>query len=339
MTSLSSNVQQHNGETHAAQIHGGAQLHAHQHSHHDHSHHHHASQKTLTIVLLLNLVYMLTEAIGGWITNSLALLSDAGHMLTDVIALALSLMAVRIASRPATPDKTYGFHRLEILAALANGVTLIALSLLICYESYHRFRQPESVEAGVMIWIAAGGLLINLLSARLLSHHHAHSLNLRGAFLHVLSDLLGSAVAVVAGALILWRGWMWADPLFSVIISLLIIASSWKLVADAVNVLLEATPAHIDAMEVEKAMREINGVRDIHDLHIWTLTSNRHIITAHIVVDDLREGTRILRQLRQLLTGRFHLDHSTLQLEDRLFSAVQPELKRKASGDLAEDQS
>jgi cobalt-zinc-cadmium efflux system protein len=304
------------------------------HDHHDHSGHsrNQASQRTLAIVLGLNLLYMLAEAIGGWLTNSLALLSDAGHMLTDVIALALSLVAAGVASRPATVSKTYGFYRLEILAALANGVTLIALSLLICYEAWHRFHNPEPVGAGIMIWIAAGGLLINLLSARLLSHHHAHSLNLRGAFLHVLSDLLGSAVAVLAGALILWRGWVWADPLFSVIISLLIIISSWKLVADAVNVLLEATPAHIDVMEVEKAMRQVSGVLTTHDLHIWTLTSNRHIITAHVVVDDLRAGTRILRELRQLLAQRFHLDHSTIQLEDQLFSAVQPELKRKASG-------
>jgi cobalt-zinc-cadmium efflux system protein len=290
------------------------------HGHHDHRRG--TSQRLLLIVLCLNFVYMIAEAVGGYFANSLALLSDAGHMLTDVAALALSLLAVRFASRPATPRKTYGFYRLEILAALANGVTLIVLSLLICYEAYHRLRQPEEVGAWTLVGISAGGLLINLISARVLSHVHEGNLNLRGAFLHVLSDLFGSLAAVLAGVLIIWQGWRWADPAFSVVISLLIIYSAWRLVYDAVNVLLEGTPSHINAAAVEEAMRAVEGVRDVHDLHIWTITSDRHAVTAHVVIDELGESYRILRQLRAVLAERFQLTHATIQLEDPLLSAM-----------------
>src|SRR5262245_58937726 len=259
--------------------------HAHQHSHSDHAHdhahphahlgsHHHdhtrgASQRTLLIVLVLTFGYMLAEAIGGYLANSLALLSDAGHMLTDVAALTLSLFAVRFASRPATPRKTYGFYRLEILAALANGVTLIVLSILICVEAYHRLAYPEPVRGWTLIWISTGGLAVNLISAWMLSHSHDENLNVRGALLHVLGDLLGSVAAIAAGVMIIWRGWIWADPVFSFVISLLIIYSSWRLVADAVNVLLEGAPSHINAAAVEEAMRSAPGVRAVHDLHIW----------------------------------------------------------------------
>ncbi|MGH9754581.1 MAG: cation diffusion facilitator family transporter, partial [Blastocatellia bacterium] len=227
--------------------------HAHRHAHHarhDGRHHNHAreaSQRTLLIVLALTFCYMLAEAIGGYLANSLALLSDAGHMFTDMAALTLSLFAVRFASRPATPRKTYGFYRLEILAALANGVTLIVLSLLICVEAYRRLRHPEAVQGWTLIWVSTGGLAVNLISAWMLSRSHDGNLNIRGALLHVLGDLLGSVAAIVAGVMIIWRGWIWADPVFSVAISILIIYSSWRLVADAVNVLLEGTPSHINA--------------------------------------------------------------------------------------------
>jgi cobalt-zinc-cadmium efflux system protein len=273
-------------------------------------------------VLSLNLGYMLAEAVGGYLANSLALLSDAAHMLTDVAAVALSLLAVRFASRPATPRKTYGFYRLEILAALANGVTLMVLSILICYEAYHRLRQPESVQAQTLIWIALGGLIVNLISARMLLRVHEENLNLRGAFLHVLGDLLGSLAAIAAGLLIIWRGWMWADPAFSLLISALIVYSAWRLVSDAVNVLLEGTPSHINPALVEQTIRSVVGVRDVHDLHIWTITSDRHAVTAHVVIDELGEGYRILRELRALLAEHFGLTHATIQLEDPLLSAM-----------------
>jgi cobalt-zinc-cadmium efflux system protein len=303
--------------------------HAHHHAHthtsrdgHGHDHKREASQRTLLVVLALTFGYMLAEAIGGYLANSLALLSDAGHMLTDVAALTLSLFAVRFASRPATPRKTYGFYRLEILAALANGVTLIVLSILICVEAYHRLRNPQTVQGWTLIWISVGGLAVNLISAWKLSHSHDDNLNIRGALLHVIGDLLGSVAAIAAGVMIVWRGWIWADPVFSVAISLLIIYNSWRLVADAVNVLLEGTPSHINAAAVEEAMRTVAGVRAVHDLHIWTITSGRHAVTAHVVINDASESYRILREVREMLADRFALTHSTIQIEDPTFDTV-----------------
>jgi cobalt-zinc-cadmium efflux system protein len=298
--------------------------HAHDH-HHDHQHNHArgASQRTLVVVLTLTFGYMLAEAIGGYWANSLALLSDAGHMFTDVAALALALFAAWFASRPATQNKTYGFYRLEILAALVNGVTLIALSVLICVEAYHRFRQPEEVQGWALVWIAVGGLVVNMVSAWLLSRSHAHdNLNMRGAYLHVLGDLLGSVAAIAAGVLIVWKGWRWADPLFSVVISLLIVWNSWRIVAESVNVLLEGVPSHISPAAVEQAIKTIHGVREVHDLHIWTITSGRHVLTAHVVVANADQSCRVLREVRALLAERFDLSHSTIQIEDPTFATV-----------------
>ncbi|MBS1791610.1 MAG: cation transporter [Acidobacteria bacterium] len=308
------------------------QNHLHDHAHdHPHSHsglgqHDHtrgASQRTLLIVLALTFGYMIAEALGGYFANSLALLSDAGHMFTDVAALALALLALRFASRPATQSKTYGFYRLEILAALVNGVALIVLSILICIEAYQRLRQPEEIQGVTLIGISAGGLVVNLVSAWMLSRSHKHdNLNMRGAYLHVLGDLLGSVAAIAAGVLIVWKGWRWADPLFSVVISLLIVWNSWRIVADAVNVLLEGVPSHIKPSAVEQAIKTITGVREVHDLHIWTITSNRHVLTAHVVVTNADQSCRVLREVRALLAEQFHLSHSTIQIEDPTFSIV-----------------
>lgn len=292
------------------------------HDHSDHDHTRGAPQKVLVTVLLLTFVYMLAEAIGGYYTNSLALVSDAGHMLTDVAAIGLSLLALRFASRPATPRKTYGFYRLEILAALANGVILLGLSVLICREAWERFQRPAKVDAVPLILISIGGLIVNMISAWLLSRSAKENLNIRGALLHIFGDLLGSAAAIISGIAILWRGWYWADPLISVLISLLIIYSAWRLVTDSVNVLLEGTPSHIHPASVEASMKTVAGVRAVHDLHIWTITSERYALTAHVVVNDLSDGPRILRELRAMLSAQFHLTHSTIQLEDPYLSAM-----------------
>lgn len=313
------------------------QLHPHDHAHHSHEHHHDhargASQRTLLIVLALTFCYMLAEAIGGYLANSLALLSDAGHMFTDVAALALALLALRFASRPATAKKSYGFYRLEILAALVNGVALIALSVLICVEAYQRFRQPEEVQGWTLVWIATGGLAVNIVSAWLLAHSHNHdNLNMRGAYLHVMGDLLGSVAAIAAGVLIVWKGWHWADPLFSVVISLLIVWNSWRIVAESVNVLLEGVPSHINPSTVEQAIKAISGVREVHDLHIWTITSDRHVLTAHVVVTNADQSCRVLREVRSLLLERFHLSHSTIQIEDPTFSTVVNFKKKERCG-------
>lgn len=265
---------------------------------------------------------MIAEVIGGYLANSLALLSDAGHMFSDVAALALSWLAITFSARPATVRKTYGFHRLEILAALINGITLIALAIFIIYEAYRRFQAQAEVQGQVLMAISLGGLAVNLISVWLLSRSRHENLNVRGAFLHVVGDLLGSLAAIAAGGLIIWKRWYWADPLFSVAISGLIVFNSWRLVAEAVNILLEGTPSHINATAVEQALRGVEGVKGIHDLHIWTITSGRYAVTAHVVVQDPRESKRILREMQSLLATRFELTHSTIQIEDPTFSTV-----------------
>jgi len=266
--------------------------------------------------------YTVAELVGGYFANSLALLSDAGHMFSDVAALGLSWLAMRFASRPATGRKTYGLQRLEILAALINGVTLIALSIFIVVEAWHRFLVREEVRGDLLMVVSTGGLVVNLVAVWLLSRSGGESLNLKGALLHVLGDVLGSLAAIGAGALILWKGWYWADPLFSLLISGLIVINSWRLVAEAVNILLEGTPSHIDARAVEQALREVGGVQGIHDLHIWTITSGRHAVTAHVVIREPSENRRILREIQEMLATRFGLTHSTIQVEDPTFSTV-----------------
>lgn len=291
--------------------------HHHQHgARHSHSHGRAArSRRRLSIVLVLTAVYMLAEAVGGWMTGSLALLADAGHMLTDVAALALALIAVWFGSRPATSSKTFGYYRLEILAALINGVALILISLLIFYEAYQRWAEPPAVRSGLMILVATGGLVINLVCAWLLHGDHKDDLNMRGARLHIIGDALGSVGAIVAGALMWLYGWYAADPLFSSLISLLIIWSSWHLIRESTNVLLEGTPAHINLAAVEDVILQTDGVEDVHDLHVWTITSGREALSAHVIYAETMSQAEVLKELRTKLSDRFGVDHLTIQLE------------------------
>jgi cobalt-zinc-cadmium efflux system protein len=285
---------------------------------HSHSHSHGRaarSRRRLSIVLVLTAVYMLAEAVGGWMTGSLALLADAGHMLTDVAALALALIAVWFGSRPATSSKTFGYYRLEILAALINGVALVVISLLIFYEAYKRWAQPPQVKSGLMILIATGGLVINLICARLLHGDHKDDLNMRGARLHIIGDALGSVGAILAGALMWLYGWYAADPLFSSLIGLLIVWSSWHLIRESTNVLLEGTPAHINHAAVEDAILHTNGVTNVHDLHIWTITSGRDALSAHVIHVETISQAELLKELRAKLQDRFGVDHLTIQME------------------------
>jgi len=273
------------------------------------------SRRPLSIVLLLTSVYMVAEALGGWWTGSLALMADAGHMLADVVALMLALMAVWFAARPATPNKTFGYYRLEILAALVNGVGLILISLFIIYQAYQRWFFPPPVRSVPMTIVAAGGLLVNLLCARLLHHDREQDLNVRGAWLHVIGDALGSVAAIIAGVLITLFAWNAADPLFSVIISLLIVWSSWNLIRDATNILLEGTPAHINLAAVEDTILQTDGVADVHDLHIWTITSGREALSAHVIHAQAISQPDLLKELRTKLHDRFGVDHLTIQME------------------------
>ena len=295
----------------ATHAHEGARAHS-----HDHGGLLEGGRRRLLVVLLLTAAYMFAEAFGGWATGSLALLADAGHMLADVAALGLALVAAWFGARPATPSKTYGYYRLEILAAFANGVVLVLVSFRILYEAYGRWSQPPELERGwLMVAIASGGLLVNLVCAWMLHGDHAHDLNVRGAWLHVLGDALGSVGAIAAGALVAAFGWYAADPLFSALIALLIIWSSWNLIREATNILLEGTPAHINLHAVEDAIRETAGVEDVHDLHVWTIKSGHEALSAHVIHAPEVAQPELLRELRARLRDQFGLGHLTIQME------------------------
>jgi cobalt-zinc-cadmium efflux system protein len=280
-----------------------------------HSHDAAESRRRLSLVLVLTASYMIAEVYGGWLTGSLTLLADAGHMLTDVAALTLALVAAWFSTRPATSTKTFGYYRLEILAALINGVALVVISLLIFYEAYRRWGTPPAIRGNLVIIFAAGGLLVNLVSARILHGRHEVDLNIRGVWLHLLGDALGSVAAIAAGAIISLRGWYGADPLFSVLIGLLIVWSSWRLIREATNVLLEGTPAHINLAAVEAAILQTEGVDNVHDLHIWTITSGREALSAHVIHADSIAPPVLLQELRTKLHDRFGVDHLTIQME------------------------
>lgn len=263
----------------------------------------------------LTAAYMVAEVIGGLLTNSLALLSDAGHMVSDLASLLVTFLALRLANMNAGPRHTYGYHRAEIFAALVNGIFLVVVALWIIYEAYQRFLTPQPVLGGTMALIAAGGLVVNVVGILLLREASAHNLNVRGAFVHVVGDLLGSVGVLLAAALILWRGWYLADAIISVIIAVLIIFSSLKLLQEAVNVFMESTPAHIDIGAVEQAMLDTEGVRSIHDLHVWTISSGKDALSAHVVRGDGVSPKTLLQNLRRILKERFGMNHSTIQIE------------------------
>lgn len=290
----------------------------HNHDHHyQHAHHHNRSSSRHRLALTLGLaaIYMVAEIIGGLWTGSLALLADAGHMFSDVASLALSLFAAWVSERPPTSRRTYGFYRTEILAAMVNGATLVAIAVYILFEAYHRFRDPREVIGPVMMAIAVGGLAVNLLGLWLLSAGRDDNLNVRGAWLHVLTDALGSVGAIAAGALIWGFGWQWADPLASVLIAILVIYSSWRLLAEAVAVLMESAPHGIDVDEVRAAMGAAPGVVDVHDLHVWSITSGLDSLSAHVVIEDGRSHSQLLTALRAMLDERFGIVHVTIQIE------------------------
>ncbi|MFC4770025.1 cation diffusion facilitator family transporter [Effusibacillus consociatus] len=293
--------------------------HHHDHHHHGFGHHHHGhgDKRSLTVALLITGGILIAELVGGIITNSLALLSDAAHMLSDVASLGLSLLAIWFASKPATLQRTFGFYRAEVLAALINAVTLVVVSLYIFWEAYERFQNPPEVQSGLMILVASIGLVANLLSAWVLSRgeSHQHNLNVRGAFLHVLGDALGSAGAIVAGLIMMFTGWYYADPIMSAAIGLLVLVGSYRLLKDTVHVLLEGTPPHLDLEKVKKAMLGITGVQQVHDLHVWTVSSCFISMSGHVVIQDQTEGQRVLRQLELVLREKFGLSHTTIQIE------------------------
>jgi cobalt-zinc-cadmium efflux system protein len=273
--------------------------------------------RPLAWTLALTGGFLIVEVAGALWTGSLALLADAGHMLTDAGGLALALFAIWFAARPPTPEKTYGYYRVEILAALVNALLLLGIAGFILYESYRRLREPAPVLAGPMLAVASAGLLVNLAGLLLLRRGAAHSLNLKGAYFEVLGDALGSLGAILAAITIMATGRTWVDPAVGMGIALFIVPRTWRLLTQAVNVLLEGTPAHLDVAEVEAAMRGVRGVVQVHDLHIWTLTSGKYAMSGHAIVDNLAVGDQLLAELHAVLHARFGIDHTTIQLESR----------------------
>lgn len=287
---------------------------------HPHTHQHlhgagePAQQRRLQIALVLTALFMVAEVVGGWVSNSLALLADAGHMFTDVGALALSLFVVWFSRQPATPEKTYGYLRWEILAAFLNGAVLLGVSLAIAWEALARLRAPEPLAGGLMLIVALGGLLVNAAAAWVLRPVHRHSLNTRGAYLHVLGDLLGSVGTVAAALIIRWTGWYPADPIASLLVTLLVMRSAWRLVRESVDVLLEATPAHISLGMVRDRLEAIGGIESVHDLHVWTVTSGHIAMSAHAIVRDPADTQRVLQSAVDEMR-RLGIGHVTVQLE------------------------
>ncbi|WP_339318771.1 cation diffusion facilitator family transporter [Paenibacillus sp. FSL R10-2734] len=297
----------------------------HGHSHGPHGHHHFdpsGNKKGLMIALIITVGIMFLEFFGGLITNSLALLSDSGHMLNDASSLALSLVAVWFATKPASPNKTYGFHRFEILAALLNGVTLFVVAGFIIVEAYGRFFEPPTVASGSMMLIACIGLLANVASAWSLMRKGdvKNNINLRSAYLHVLGDALGSVGAIVAGLVMMIFGWYIADPIISVLVALLILRGAWGIIKHTVHVLMEGTPITVNPSEVKAVLENIEGVRNVHDLHIWTITSGLDSLSCHLLIEDQADDQRVLQQAIQLIAERFKIQHTTIQIETSAIS-------------------
>ena len=281
-------------------------------------HAHASSQRALAIVLALNLLTLVVEVVAGWWTNSLALWSDAGHMLGDVGALALSFAAVRLAARPPSPEKTWGWHRSEILAALANGVTLIVVAALVGMEAARRFSAPPVVPGSIVAWVGAVGLAVNVVSALVLARGAGQDLNRRAAYLHSLSDALGSIGALAAGVVMARFGWWVADPLASVLIAVLVFIAGVRLLRDTVHVLMEGAPASVQVERLREAMLTSEGVRAVHDLHVWSVTSRFAVLSAHVVTEptaSLADAQTVTARLRTLLAKDFAIEHATLQLE------------------------
>lgn len=289
----------------------------HNHSHgHSHGHAHTNNKKALFWAFLLIATFMVVEVIGGVITNSLALLSDAGHMLSDAAALGLSLFAMKLGERKATHSKTYGYKRFEIIAAALNGLTLIIISIYIFVEAYHRFADPPQVQSMGMLTISVIGLIVNIIAAWILMRGDKdENLNVRSAFLHVLGDMLGSVGAITAALLIYFFDWGLADPIASVAVAILIIISGWRVTKESFHVLMEGTPEQIEVNEVKNEIMNIPEVKDVHDVHIWSITSGVLMLSGHIAVKGEGAHDRVLHKAQKLLHDRFGIDHSTLQVE------------------------
>lgn len=276
------------------------------------------NKRRLALVFGLTITYLVVEVIGGLITGSLALLADAGHMLTDVGGVGLALMAIWFAERPASPERTYGYYRVEILAALTNAIVLIGISLYILYEAYRRFMKPPEVESGLMLGVAVVGLVVNIIGMYILRTGSRESLNMEGAYFEVLSDMLTSIGVIFASVIMLTTGWYYADPLISAGIGLFILPRTWLLLREALGVLLEGTPSDVNLTALRESIRQLPGVIDVHDLHVWTLTSGINAMSTHAVLVDDKQHDQVLQAVRTLVFSKFRINHITVQLENQM---------------------
>jgi cobalt-zinc-cadmium efflux system protein len=286
-------------------------------SHEHHGPHRHASRRRLALVLSLTCAFLAVEVVAGFLTGSLALIADAGHMLTDVAGLVLALAAMKVAERRPSPRRTYGYHRVEILAALTNALVLAAVAGYILAEAWERFRTPHPVAGVPVLAVATVGLLVNLVGALLLHGGSKASLNVRGAYNEVVADALSSVGVIVGAAVITVTGWLWVDPLVAVAIALFVLPRTWALLREAVHVLLEGTPREVDLEAVRAAMEGVPGIKAVHDLHVWTLTSGVHALSAHAVLQEGAAHAAVLSAVRARVTSSFPITHVTVQLEER----------------------
>jgi len=284
------------------------------------------NKKQLMIVFCLTFFYLIVEVIGGFWTGSLALLADAGHMLTDVAGVGLALLAIWFAEKPASPEKTYGYYRVEILAALTNAVVLIFISFYILYEAYERFKNPPEVQSGGMLAVASVGLVVNIVGVFILRSGSKESLNMKGAYFEVLSDMLTSIGVIIAGIIMLTTGWYYADPLISAGIGLFILPRTWSLLKDAVAVLLEGTPSDVNIADVRDKLSMIEGVAEIHDLHVWSLTSGVNALSVHAVLAEGSEHADVLQRINDLCTNKLKIAHVTAQIERAGFASHETHL-------------
>ncbi len=271
--------------------------------------------KPLVIALSLTLSFFFIEAIGGFIIGSLALIADAAHMLTDVTALIIAIVAIKLGQRPANKVKTYGYYRFEILAAAFNAALLFLLAFYILYEAYERIGNPPTLESKYMFIIATLGLSINIISMLVLRSHKDASLNINAAYLEILSDMLGSFGVLISAVLIYLFNWVWADSIIAILIGIWILPRAWLILKESINILLEGVPAGVNIDEIKSTLSAVNGVLDVHDLHIWAITSGKVNLTAHVVIDSKYECTYVIAQMKELLKTKFNITHSTLEDE------------------------
>lgn len=284
-------------------------------------------KRRLLGALALTMAFMAVEVIGGLWTGSLALLADAAHMMTDAGGLGLALIAIRFAESPATPQKTYGYVRMEVLSALANAVVLLLLTIYILYEAYQRFLNPPGILGGPMLAVAVTGLAVNLVSMKLLSAGSSESLNVKGAYFEVLSDMLGSLGVIAAAGIVMFTGWTLADPVIGAGIGLFIVPRTWILLKQAIHILMEGTPPEVDIALLERKLLDIPGVTAVHDLHLWTITSGIDAMSCHLVVADMERARTILVTANEVMKTGFGLTHATIQIEDRKLREAEGELR------------